>query len=129
MAKKNKKNKGLKKNQTITIVSSSGPPPVNPPPPPPPTYSPPTENWISRLTAVGGSSSTAKRVAVDTALQALQAANLLVHFKYLLVYTASDGFTGCNVPIISSGLAPANMVNFNEAQWSPKGLRAFRGNM
>ena len=56
--------------------------------------------YVSAVEALGGTVNTARRTALNALIQGLSADGLLSKVRYLLIYNACDGFTGCNVPLL-----------------------------
>ena len=88
-----------------------------------------TQSWVNRTTTAGGSISIARQSAVDNFVRGLISAGLVNGttlsssvLKYFLLF-ASDGFVGCNVPLIDvSSVGNATLTNFVSGDYDSTGL-------
>ena len=86
-----------------------------------------TQSFVTRAVAAGANQSNIKIIATDIFIKELRSKGLLSVLHYILLYPASGGFTGCNVPLIDLySLGNSTLNNFVSGDWSASGL--FGGN-
>ena len=88
-----------------------------------------TQSWVDRVITAGGTVSSARQTVVNTfviglitdgLLDGTTIANSIIKYFLLL---ASDGFAGCNVPLIDAASAGnASLNNFVSGDYSSAGL-------
>lgn len=80
-------------------------------------------DWLTRVGTAGGSVNSIRQTAIENLIQTLENNSLLSKFSYLLIYNGTDGFTGCNVPLIRPvGVGNATFVNLVAGDRSSGGL-------
>lgn len=82
---------------------------------------PDTENYLSRVAAVGGSVSSLKQAALDTAIRTIYTSGLrgsTNFLKYWLCLNLTNSFTGSLVPVYDDGVGNAVNNNFVAGDWS-----------
>lgn len=69
-------------------------------------------NWLNAVRTLGGDANSSRQSALTILLKTLESYGLLSALVYLIIYNATDGFSGCNVPLIRpAGLGNALLVN------------------
>ena len=93
-----------------------------------------TSNWVDRVRLQSGTVPDHKLAAVDQLVKrlvslGLYSDNAASKIQYLLIFSASSGFTGSNVPLIDiSRVGNAVLNNYVAANWSDSGIAGNESN-
>ena len=87
-----------------------------------------TSNWVDRVRLQFGTVPDHKLSAIDQFVKRLASLGLYSDnatsiIRYLLIFSATSGFQGCNVPLIdTSRVGNAVLNNYSASSWSDSGL-------